>query len=423
MLAGAKPTAPRGANAEDRPLLRRCFSLFLTGLTAWLLAAPTLSAQGQYSPEVQVGTSVITAYQIDQRTRFLSLLGAPGDARTLAREQLINEAIQLAAAREQGVTATPETIEAGITDFAARANLTPEQFLAAIGQAGVSPATFRDFITAGVVWRDTIRARFGEELRASITPIQISRSLSQTGTEGGLRVLISEILLPTTTPETAQASRARAATLSALPNEAAFAAAARQFSVAASAQRGGEINWVALETLPEDVRGSIAALVPGQITRPLELGNAIGLFLMRDVERFAAGTPETLAVDYALFIVSGGLAEAEKVANRVDVCDDFYGVAKGLPEDRLIRETTPSSALPADIRNAVDRLDEGETSTDLTRSGNATVLMLCERKPGLESTVDADIIANRLLNARLGVTAQHYLTELRATTEVIDLTN
>ncbi len=382
-----------------------------------------LSAQGQYSPEIQVGTSVVTGYQIDQRTRFLTLLGAPGDARTLAREQLINEAVQLAAAREQGVTATPETIEAGITDFAARANLTPEQFLTAIGQAGVSPATFRDFITAGVLWRDTIRARFGEELRASITPIQISRSLAQTGTEGGLRVLISEILLPATTPETARASRERAATLSGLTDEMAFAAAARQFSIAASAQRGGEINWVDLETLPEEVRGIIAALVPGQVSRPIELGNSIGVFLMRDVERVAAGTPETLAVDYALFIVAGGPAEADTIANRVDVCDDFYGVAKGLPEDRLIRETQPASALPADVRNAVVSLDEGETSTALTRSGNATVLMLCERKPGLESTVDADIVANRLLNTRLGATAQHYLTELRAATEVIDLTN
>ena len=49
--------------------------------------------------------------------------------------------------------------------------------------------------------------------------------------------------------------------------------------------------------------------------------------------------------------------------------------------------------------------------------------MLCERKPGLESTVDADIIANRLLNVRLSATAQHYLSELRAATDVIDLTN
>lgn len=404
-------------------MFRRCFQLLIPGVLAVLLAAPSVQAQGQFSPELQVGTTVVTRYQIDQRARFLSLLGAPGDTRELAREQLTNEAVQMAAAREQGTIPSPEAIETGIAEFAARANLSPEQFLAAISQAGVAPATFRDFITAGVAWRDTVRARFGEVLRRSITPIQISRLLARTGTEGGLRVLMSEILLPTTTPETTQASRARAAALSALPDEASFAAAARQFSVAASAARGGEVNWVALDTLPEEIRGIVGALSPGQISRPVELGSTIGVFLLRDLERVEAGTPETLSVDYALFIVAGGTAEATRIANRVDVCDDLYGVAKGLPDERLIRETQPVSALPADIRSAMGDLDEGETTTALTRSGNATVMMLCERKPGLESTVDAEIVGNRLLNVRLSTSAQHFLTELRASTEVIDLTN
>ena len=66
-------------------------------------------------------------------------------------------------------------------------------------------------------------------------------------------------------------------------------------------------------------------------------------------------------------------------------------------------------------------LDDGEATTALTRGGAATVLMLCERKAALESTVDADIVGNRLLNVRLGTKAAHYLAELRANTDVIDL--
>lgn len=405
------------------PVLRRCFRYLIAGVLAVFLAVPMVAAQGQFVPEVRVGTEVITRYQIDQRTQFLTLLGAPGDVRALAREQLINEAIQMAAARENDVEVTAEAIEAGIAEFAARANLTSEEFLNALGQAGVAPGTFRDFITAGVTWRDTVRERFGEELRASVTPIQISRIQARTGTEGGLRVLISEILLPSSSPETARASRQRAANLSRIRTEADFAAAARKFSIAATAARGGEVNWVAIESLPEEIRGTINALAPGQVSRPIELGPSIGIFLMRDREQVPAGTPETLSVDYALFIVGGGTAEAASVAAEVDVCDDLYGVAKGLPADRLIRETKPAQSLPADVRAAINTLDEGETTTTLTRAGSATVLMLCERKPALESTVDADIIANRLLNTRLTATARHYLTQLRASTEVIDLTN
>ncbi|MDJ0639561.1 MAG: peptidylprolyl isomerase [Paracoccaceae bacterium] len=396
-------------------------------MSAWLaisaLGSDLARAQGQFSPELQVGTSVVTRHQIDQRARFLTLLGAPGDTRELAREQLINQALQLDAAAREGIEVTPEAIEAGITEFAARANLTAEQFLTITGNAGITEGTIRDFFTSGVAWRETVRARFGDTARGSISQDQVRRSLAQLGTEGGQRVLVSEILLPANTPEAERASLDRAAELTRLPDETAFSAAARRFSVAPSAPRGGELNWVAFDGLPEDVQRAIGGLTPGQISQPVRLENAIGVFLLRDSERIAAGTPETLAVDYALFVVGGGAAEANAIARRVDVCDDFYGVAQGLPEERLLRETRVIRELPADIARALDTLDENETSTAITRGGNATVLMLCARQPATESTVDLEIAGNRLLNARLGTAAAHYLSQLRADTDIIDFSS
>ena len=111
------------------------------------------------------------------------------------------------------------------------------------------------------------------------------------------------------------------------------------------------------------------------------------------------------------------------IGREVDVCDDLYGVARGLPEERLIRETVPSSELPADIRAEISRLDQNEISTSLTRGGRSTILMLCERKPALESTVDFDIVGNRLLNTRLGTMAADHLADLRADVIVVDLSN
>lgn len=393
---------------------------WLAVIATLLLNVPASRAQGQFSPELQVGTDIITRYQIDQRALFLTLLGAPGDARALAREQLINEALQLGAAEAEGITISEEAVEAGIAEFAGRANLTPEQFVEITQSRGVSNATVRDFFTAGVAWRETIRARFGESLRASVSDDDARRSLALSGTTGGLRVLVSEILLPATTPETTRASQERAAELGRLSGEEAFSAAARQFSVAPSAARGGALDWVALDSLPLEVRSTIDALSPGQVSRPIRLENAIGVFLLRDEERVAAGAPDSLSIEYALFTVAGGPTEAAVVAARVDVCDDFYGVAQGLPDDRLVRETKPAADLPGDLRAALADLDEGETSTALTRNGTATVLMLCQRAPSSVNTVDLTIAGNQLLNQRLGTTAQHYLALLRASSEVID---
>lgn len=399
------------------------FPLITLLLAVMLAAFATLApAQGRFSPVVQVGDAIVTRYQLDQRTRFLSLLGAPGDPRELAREQLINEAVQTTAAKDAGIKPSTEEVLAGMEEFAGRANLTAERFIAALGQNGVEAETFRDFIGAGVAWRSYVRERFGDTAR-DIPRDLIRRTLAQTGTEGGLRVLVSEILLPATTPETAAASRTRAAGISSLGGQEAFAAAARQFSVAPSSARGGELNWVALENLPDDVEAVISGLTPGQISRPIELENAIGVFLLRNVERVAAGTPESLSIEYALFIADGGTTAAEAVAREIDVCDDLYGVAQGLPAERLIREVQPASALPADIRSEVERMDLHEVSTAITRGGSATVLMLCDRQAGLESSVDLDIVGNRLLNTRLGTLAADHLDDLRANTVILDLTN
>jgi peptidyl-prolyl cis-trans isomerase SurA len=205
-----------------------------------------------------------------------------------------------------------------------------------------------------------------------------------------------------------------------LTDPAAFSTAARQVSIAVSSSRGGELGWAALDSLPVEVRSTIGALRPGQVSRPITLENAIGIYLLRDVQTVAPGTPDTLAIDYALFVVTGGSAEAQRVARQVDVCDDFYGIARGLPAERLVRETRQISAIPADLRAALAGLDEGEISTSVTRGGNATVLMLCQRQPATENAVDLEIAGNRILNVRLGTAAAHYLSQLRAETEVID---
>lgn len=386
-----------------------------------LVATPTL-AQSRFTAIIQVGDSVVTRYQLDQRTRFLSLLGAPGDPRELAREQLINEAVQMSAATDAGLELSVEEVEAGMEEFASRANLTAEEFIAALGQNAVDPKTFRDFVSAGVAWRNYVRERFTDTARELPRDV-VRRTLARTGTEGGLRVLVSEILLPATTPETAAASRARAAEISALGSQEAFSAAARRFSIAPSSARGGELNWVALDNLPETVRPVIAGLTPGQISRPVQLENAIGIFLLRQLERVDAGAPETLSIEYALFITDGGPDAAEAVSRKVDVCDDLYGIAKGLPEDRLIREVLPAGALPADVRAEIATLDLNEISTALTRGGRSTVLMLCDRQAGLESSVDLDIVGTRLLNTRLGAMAADHLADLRADTVVRDIAN
>ena len=178
-----------------------------------------------------------------------------------------------------------------------------------------------------------------------------------------------------------------------------------------------------MDTLPEGISNVVAELEVGEISDPVDYEGNIAIFLLRDIERVQEGTKEELLIDYALLRVDGDAAEAAEIASTVDECGDLYGVARDWPEDRLVREAVPSAELPADVRAAVADLDDNEISTELVRDGSAVLLMLCERRPALKSNIDFDIVGGRLLNLRLSSTAAHYLAELRASTNVIDLTN
>lgn len=400
---------------------RFCYVIFLLSFAA-TFAAFEANAQNRFTPVIQVGEDLITEFELSQRTRFLGLLRAPGDPRNLARDQLINESIQRRVATENGQLPSEEQLRAGLEEFAGRANLTAEEFATALSQEGVSPETFRNFISAGLAWRNHVQARFRGEAR-DISDEQVNRTLARTGTEGGLRVLVSEILLPATSAETTRASRERAAEIASLRTEEEFATAARLNSVSASRARGGELNWVAIDALPENVQSVIAALNPGQISRPVELENAIGIFLLRDEERVPEGSPETLTVDYALLTVPGGETAAAAIVALVDSCDDFYGIALDNSSSQLERASLPRGELAPDVRVAVAGLDENEASTALVRNGQATVLMLCSRQRALESTVDFQLVGSRLLNQKLGLIAADYLADLRADTYIADLVN
>ena len=385
-----------------------------------LMGAGIASAQqgGSFAPRMIVNDRAITNFEVEQRIRFLRLLGNPPQIEKVALDGLIDDRLRMAEAKRLGIAVSPEQIEEGMAEFASRANLSTEQFIAAIAQGGVAAETFRDFVEAGLAWREVVRARFGP--RAQITEAEIDRALAITSPRAaaaGAQVLLSEIVLRADTPEfRAEAERLVRELRASIRNEADFAAAARQYSVSRSRGEGGRMGWLPLGNLPPALAGQVLTLRPGQVSEPIELENAIALFQLRALREGGAATPEAVSVEYARFLIPGGsLADAMRVSARVDTCDDLYGVAKGLPEDRLVREVLPVAQVPQNIAMELARLDEGEVSYGLSTPQMAVVLMLCARTPDLgEGEIDRQAVRRQLVNQRLGGYAESYLAELKA---------
>jgi peptidyl-prolyl cis-trans isomerase SurA len=420
-------------------------STFLSTLLALALTIPGLArAQNNlFTPAVFVNDRVITRYEVEQNRLFLRVLRQAGDIDKLAVERLIEDRLRQDAAEAMRISATPEEVEAGMAEFAGRANLTTEQFLQAIAQDGVAPDTFRTFVESGLVWREVVRTRFGP--RAQVADSEIDRALALSSRQSGVQILLSEVVLPANTPEASARSQDIAQRLAGKTmSEGAFAAEARTSSASPSRDRGGRLDWLPLGNLPPPIANQVIGLAPGQVSQPIPVTNAIVLFFMRDLRETEAPERNVVALDWAEVAVAN-LAEAEKVMAEIDTCDDLYGVAKGLPEDRLLREVRATAEVPSDVALALAKLDDNEVSEGFSRNGQPIVLMLCSRTyeiPGFSQrpvTADGesqgevdpetgepiaaapvptgpnrDQIRARLLSQRLNAYADGYLAELRA---------
>ncbi len=378
-------------------------------------------AQELFAPVVQVNDRVITAYELSQRMALMRLLGAPGDLEELSLDRLIEERLQQDAAREIGAEVADEALQAGMADFAGRANLEVDAFLNALAQGGVAAETFRDFVSAGLLWREVVRARFVS--RVQITEAEIDRAIALTQPGAGVRVLLSEIILPANTPETQRASMARAERLANIDTLPAFAQAARNFSVAPSKARSGRLDWVDLSDLPPQVAAQVLPLSPGQVSPPVPVRNGIALFQMRDIQETGSAEPEDVSIEYATYFLPGGVnaqAQAARIRTEVDTCDDLYGVAKGQPEERLVIDVLPVAEIPADYALELAQLDDNEISTALTTADgqNLVFLMLCGRTRVLPEDVSREEVSAQLRNQRIVAYADSYLDELKAAAHI-----
>lgn len=398
--------------------LIRCIAAF--GLIA--VMGQGAAAQNLFAPVAQVNDSVVTEFEVQQRQRFLQLLNAPGSDRKSVVDGLIDDRLRSALMRQAGGELSPEEVRQGQTDFAARANLTAEEFITALGQSGVDEETFRDFVTISVLWRDYIRARYGNTV--TISDAEIDRALGADGSGSGIRVLLSEIIIPAP-PQNAARVAALADQISQTQSEAEFSSYARRYSATASRGNGGRMPWTPLEKLPPSLHPIILALAPGEVTAPLPIPNAIALFQLRGIEE--TGTPSRAysEIDYAAYYIPGGrseagLAQAAKVRAKVDVCDDLYGIAKGQPAEVLDRGAKKPGEIPQDVAIELAKLDPGESSIALTRADGQTLvfLMLCNRTAEANAEVDRDSVIASIRQRKLQGYADQLLEQLRADAQI-----
>lgn len=407
---------------------------FLSGmaLAAALTAFSPAVAQNLFEPIVYVNDAAVTQFELDQRVRFMQLLNAPGASPDAAEKGLIEDRLRMQAARSMGITVSPEALDAGLAEFAGRANLDTAGFTQALAQAGVEFQTFRDFIEAGVAWREVIRQRIvpGVNVRDAEIDQALKREIE---TPIVNRVLLSELIIPAPEGREEAAMAAARQVVASATTEAAFADAARRLSATPSARQGGRLDWVALDNLPPSLRPVVLALRPGQASQPLTVPGAVVIFFLRDSQGTLRPGATEQVLDYATLRLPSA-QDAANVVAAVDTCADLEAKGNG----QTLRQQLSQNSIAPLTAQQLASLDPDETSV-IDMGGAVDVVMLCSRQPALVANAAADVpvtaeapdgveaavpdssaipdrqvVRDGIFNQKINAMANSYLDELRA---------
>lgn len=142
--------------------MRLLASLLL--LAAALLAAPAGPALAQSAVKIVVNGAAITDYDIAQRTKLLEISGQTGGV-AKAKEDLIDEAVQLTELARRGGSVNPAQVESAFGNIAGGMKKTPDELGVLLNQAGIAPQTLKNRLKAQIGWNMLVQYRLSQEAK------------------------------------------------------------------------------------------------------------------------------------------------------------------------------------------------------------------------------------------------------------------
>ncbi|MEM9716471.1 MAG: peptidylprolyl isomerase [Pseudomonadota bacterium] len=363
-----------------------------------------------FDTAIRVNDGVITEFEIEQRELLLQIFGATGNIPRLAEEQLIEDRLKEFAARLQGVTADTNELIAGYEEFAQRGGLSTEELISLLEAQGVYRETYEDFVRSGVLWRKVVGSRFG--LQGAVSQNEIDTAISVgTADASTIELRLSEIVI-NFQDRGEEGARALANRLrqEILRGED-FRLLAAQYSDAPTAPEGGLRDWTPAAGLPSTVTGPLFAGGVGSLSEPVEVGPAIGLFLLRGT-RTNASLRQNTTVEYMTVPLGGVSSEVTaSLLDDVDTCNDLRTASNAIQPNlyRVSREL--ERAVPASYAPRLSQLDLNEARIFTGSNGALEVVMVCAREADLQEDARARL-RNILGNSRVESFGEAYLQEL-----------
>lgn len=425
------------AGYRFRVMSFRVMSRFLAATFALLLLTggpQTLLAQSMRIVAV-VNDEMISGYDLDQRIRLLTGGGnLPNSAEQRSRltsqvlRSMVDERLQLQEAKRLNIKAEPKEVDDALARIEKQNDVPPGQLAERLRSEGMSIETLQSQVEAAIAWTKVVRRR-GARF-ATVSDDEIDEAMQRIKENASKPShLISQIFLPVDTPQEENQVLNNARRLfDELRSGTPFTALAQQFSQDASARAGGDMGWLQVGQMPDEVEAVLAKMPVGAVSQPIRSAEGYHIVAVRNRrEPQAAASESDVQVSVHQIVVplpanarpeevEGQRHLAQTLSETLNGCDDMDKAAKEMGSTAsggtgLLRV----GEMAADLRKTVLGLKVGQPSQPLPTEGGLRVLMVCERQDPPSNLPDRQDIQRNLIEQKLEMQARRLLRDLRQT--------
>lgn len=341
---------------------------------------------------------------------------------------LIDESLYAQEAKKLDIEATEEDMANAISALEERNNIKPGGFNNFLTKQGLSVEAVKEQLSAQILWNKIVGKKISP--RVVITDRELDEKIEQISNNSGMAELdISEISLPVENPKEEARIRDLAQKLARqIRNGANFFAVAKEFSRSNTAAEGGNLGWVPMNSLSEDVASKLRNLRVGDITGAFKTEDGYKIIKLNDRRALVNVESENSTVSVKQAMVRFDpkadkeerdriVAKIEKQKNAVKSCNDFSGFAKNI---KSVADTnmivTKLKDLNPGLKQVLGNMRIGDISPVSVNPESAYLFMLCAKGGNETTLVLKNRVKDMLMRRKIELQAQRYMRNLRRNT-------
>ncbi len=368
-----------------------------------------------------VNDQVISLFDVDQRVDLFFVTSGIKKSpditeriRAQALRSLIDEKLQLQEAERVEITVEQEDIDQRMEVLARDGKMTLEGIQEFLKKNAIQPASLEQQIHSELAWDQFVRRSFGGRVKVGDQEIdeQYNKAIRAVNEP---RYRVSEILLNldafSNEEQVAQLSNEIVKQLKAGVD---FGAVARQFSIAPTATRGGQLGWIAADQLDKRLAAVIRQMQPGQVSPPIPTNAGLYILALAD-RRLGGNDPNKNQFDVltVTFDTATNISQIDKFIADFKTCRRAQNAAKKAKAGAKRTGLRTLGQLAPQMRASVRRLEAGQLATPISTENGTELYIVCDRKDDIGIEISRESITNNIYSQRVAMMARRHLRDLR----------